>query len=569
MGCYVPKKIHLKEKGLARRMIQNQSIQSQENSQFDVTKISGIVVSTDFLDALFNIEKKYHLDMRYSLHKNETHPRKLHHVLKSDLITALALHLSCNTAGVIREVTLYRLYRERVSKIFPISFQEFLYSIEKFELNELIGKTKNPYTNRISININYFVNAEKSTEKPIPLRYITVNPSVILSKEFLKLSVSHWKVYFGLIWRAGSNKNYNHRVLFDKVVEEGKSLHQGGLKQFLLKQQNSDVRKVIYDLVTISIGEHGPLILHTEKDNLMDKKFNRWHEANYRLNPNYHTYKKEGEKVRFPLEPIETYTRQANYIQNAMEKEGIGELATTELKGQYNGSLYRNIVYILKDQSRKMINHAIFKLKEYWKETGVLPYDLENFVKRSIRYIREAEYTKIIREEGLYDYLVYGYKNGAQRDQRVFDFINYMSRYSIREFRFMCKEGSEVLDRWFTEKGLGEGYRYYKELDFVPGIRAFRKLASELKVDVEAYENLEERILETINKVNPSEYAGILNMFRGRLENLPKVKEIKPATYYGFKLEAFLTTQYNNFKERTRNAWKYAQVKYTENEVEA
>lgn len=550
-------------------MIQNPSIQSQENSQFDVAKISGIVVSTDFLDALFDIEKKYHLDKSYSLHKDEAHPRKLHHVLKSDIITALALHLACNTAGVIREVTLHRLYQERVSKIFSMSFQEFLYSMKKFELNELIRKTENPYTNRITICINHFLNMEKTTEKPIPHRYVTVHPDVILSKEFQKLSISHWKVYFGLIWRAGSKRYYNHRVLFDKVVEEGKSLHHGGLKQFLLKQQNSDVRRVIYDLATKPLGEHGPLILHTGKAPLVEKKINRWHEANYRLNPNYHAYKQEGEKVRYPLEPMETYKRQSTYIQSVMEKEGIGELASVHLKGKYHGSLYRNLVYILKDQSRKMINHAIFKLKEYWHETGYLPYDLEVFVKRSIRYVREAAYTKILREEGLYDSLVYGYKNGAERDQRVFDFINYMSRYSIREFRALCKEGSDVLARWFTEQGLKEGYRFYPELDFVPGIKEFRKIASELKVDVDAYENLEARILKNINEIHTSEYAGLLKGFTGSLKNLPKAKKIGPATQYGFKLEVFLTNQYNNLKERTRNAWKYFQAKADSSEVKA
>ncbi|WP_281368293.1 hypothetical protein [Neobacillus endophyticus] len=38
-------------------MLQNQSILCQENSGFDVTKISGIVVSAEFLSALFDIKK--------------------------------------------------------------------------------------------------------------------------------------------------------------------------------------------------------------------------------------------------------------------------------------------------------------------------------------------------------------------------------------------------------------------------------------------------------------------------------------------------------------------------------
>ncbi|MCM3443594.1 MULTISPECIES: hypothetical protein [Metabacillus] len=537
-------------------MVQNLSSFSQEENQFDPLKITGFVVSSDFISALFDIEKNYHKDMRFSLLKNETHPRKLHHVLKSDLITTLSLHLTCNTVGIIREITLHRLYVERVSKISSLSFQEFLYSIEKLKLNDLITITENPYTKRINIAINYFINTRKSDEKPIPHRYITVNPTIIFSDEFQKLSISHWKVYFGLIWRAGSNKNYKHSVYFDRNVDLEKSLHMAGLKQFLLKQQNSDVRRVIQDLTTISIGAHGPLLKHTGNAPLIQSKFNRFHKANYMLNPKYHLHKLAKEKVRHPLEVKETYPRQARAIEEEMIKEGIGELASTELKGKYNGSLFRNLVYILKDQSRKMINHAVFQLKREWEETGKLPYDLESFVQKSIRYTREALYTKIMRQEGLYDYLIYGYKKGAQRDQRIYDFLNKMSKYSVREFRIMCKEGAEVLDRFFTEKGLGSGYRYCEDINYIPGIQLVREEASRLKVDIDAYEEFEEKIHGIVEKIeNPLEYSAVSRMMHSKLEDLPKAKQIKPATHYGFRLEDFLVNQYKNLKFRIRNAW--------------
>ncbi|NLP52188.1 hypothetical protein [Bacillus sp. RO1] len=512
---------------------------------FEKTSVKGIIVPVEFIYELFSVEKQYNLKETFisSLSSRE---RRLHHVTKSDIMTALSLFVTCNASGVISEVTPHRLYKERVAHLFPLSFQEFYTSLEKFQHLSLIRVEKNEYTKRISIAINHFINKEKSPEgkKPILHRYVVVHP-IVFNQKFIKMPVGSWKLY--LLQLCRSYKSYRSYNFADVNVFTEKPVYHFSLKSLLLKQQNSDVKNVIKELVDTELADGQSLFIRPLSAPLFERRGKRYEKANLMINPAYILYKTPKEEYRFPLQPEETYPRQASFIETEFASEGVGELTSETLKGQYKGSLFKNLVYILKDQSRNAIRHAVKEIAELWKETKQLPYNMEQFVEKSIRHKREIDYKRILREERIYDYLIYGYKRGAVQEDRIFTFISTLSHLSLKEFRHVSRIAYKKLTAIYATSQSDLQYRTNPDLDCIPGIELVRQRAGQLKVSTNAYEALE---FEFIGKVLPftkeDELHKLPSIMMKKLNTLEREKNVFIKTPFGFKLEKFLLDEYNN-----------------------
>ncbi|MCM3619721.1 hypothetical protein M3936_19305 [Sutcliffiella horikoshii] len=515
---------------------------------FEKSFVKGIIVPVEFIYQLMSVEKQYKLKETFTSTLS-SRERRLHHVTKSDIMTALSLFVSCNASGVISEVTPHRLYKERVAHLFPLSFQEFYTSLEKFKHLSLINVDRNEYTKRISIAINYFINKEKSLEgkKPILHRYVVVHP-IVFNQTFIKLPASAWKLY--LVQLSRSHKSYRtYNFAEEKDVAE-KPIYQSSLKTLLLKQQNSDVKNVIMELIDTKL-EGQALFVRPLSAPLFERRGKRFEKANLMINPVFILHKVPKEEYRFPLHPEETYPRQASFIENEFAREGVGELTSGTLKWKYKGSLFKNLVYILKDQSRKAIKHAVTEIAELWKESRQLPYNIEQFVEKSIRHKREIEYKRILREEQIYDYLVYGYKRGSKQEDRIFTFINTLSHLSLKEFRAVSRIAYKKMTAMYATTKSELRYRTNPDLDRIPGIELVRQRAEQLKISTNAYEALE---YELIGKVLPytkeDELHTLPIIMMKKLDSLEREKHVFVKTPYGFKLENLLLEEYNKNRFR-------------------
>ncbi|MFE7064196.1 hypothetical protein ACFVAD_18865 [Sutcliffiella sp. NPDC057660] len=513
---------------------------------FNKDSVNGIIMSVDFLYEMFNVEKQFNKREKF-LASLISRDRLLHHITKADILTALSLFISCNASGVLSEITVHRLYTERVKKLFPLSFQEFYTSLEKFDKLTLISKKKNEYTNRVTITINHYINKEKSEDgkRPVLNRFIVIHPFVF-GDGFLSMSVSSWKLY--LLQLCRSTKQYRSYNFFETKLEQEQPVYKTDLQTLLLKKQNSDVKKVVIELLKTKVSGEETTFCRPLSVPLFEKKGNCYVRANLIINPNLVLYKQPKINYRFPLQPEETYTRQANFIEKEMSQEGIGELSSALLKGRYNGNLFRNLVYILKDQSRNAVRHAIKEVSELWKETKRLPYNLETFVERSIRHKKEMDFKRVLREEDIYDYLVYGQETAVKREERTFTFINHMSHLNMREFRAVCRAGYKKLVSYYSSEFSTPQYTTNPDLDWIPGIDLVRQKAEQFKISPAAYEKLEFEYIGKIIKHTTKEDALTLPSIMMRQIGSLERKRVSPKPPYGFKLEKLLLGEYEKMR---------------------
>ncbi|MFC0273763.1 hypothetical protein ACFFIX_20460 [Metabacillus herbersteinensis] len=514
-------------------------VQNTESSLQD--KIyTHVALSAEFLRALYNIELKYNSDITFPIvEEGATRSRSLHHLTTCDIVTTIVLHVACNSIGQIRETNPHNLYTERLCKLFhdPITYQEFKISLKKLELNSLIEVVKNKYTKRYTIQLNHFFNKEKERVE----RYVIAHP-VVFSKGFTNLSISHIKLYFSLIWQQGNNKEFKFsRVLdaSDRIEAKCSDVIMSDLKSMLHKQQNSDVRRVLYDLISFQLVNDQALFEKIPGQLLLTKKGKRFYKVQVRLNPYYYSQAKKGDLYRIPLEPQETYQREAQYIRQEINLKKIGELEVL-----YKGKLFRELLYILKDRSKAAINHSISAIQEYVNYYGKFPYDLQNFVIQSIKHLSIINYSKIAREEGLLNYITHNKEKPIDREIRMFDFVSKMSYYSLREFRRMCKIATPILEKFHTKAAVHEPANYEDhfigELDAIKGIGIVRQIAVRSNVDPIEYSSLEQRIVDLLKSLSEKEIAKLLMEGVADLTRL----DVVPDLPNDFDLEHFLINEY-------------------------
>ncbi|QAS54799.1 hypothetical protein [Halobacillus litoralis] len=503
---------------------------------------SPIAMSADFLKQLFNIEKRYEEGITYPIvNDGSVRTRKLHHITMADIMTAIILNISCNTVGEIRETNPHNLYSERMEKLYqnPVTYQEFKNTLKKFELNELILVKKDKYTKRYTIRLNHFVDDESGKVG----RYIML-PHFVFSHFFTdQLSVSHMKLYLALAWQQGNKKKFMFtRVLDpnDKTPNKKDDIITSALKQLLHKQQNSDVKNIIIELLSWK-GPNGQTLLHHVPGHPpITKRGRSFYKANLQLNPYFHRAVKKGETYRFPLAPKETYQREAKYIANLLNNERIGELVSL-----YNGSLFRDLLYILKDRSKKAIKHAILAIKEYVNYKGKFPPNIQEFTIDAVRHNTVIDYIRIAREEGILDYVLFGYKQPHERERRRYEFVSKVSYFSLRVFRRMVQLAKPTLQNHFgktayTEKDYESSFS--PQLNELKGIEVLRHLAIRQNVSPAEYELVEKSAIKEWN-TGAIDYKTLCDKMIQQVRSLNTVT-VKPDLPYKFQMEDFMIDEY-------------------------
>ncbi|PGT82210.1 hypothetical protein [Bacillus sp. AFS040349] len=504
--------------------------------------ITQVAFSSEFLRQLFNIELHYSLGETFSIVEEGTiRTRKLHHLMTSDFITSIVLHVSCNTMGEIRETNPHNLYNERLCKLFqaPITYQEFKHSLKKLELNNLIQVSKDPYTKRYHYKLNFFVNENTGKAE----RYVVAHP-VIFTEAFTNLPVTHIKMYFALIWQQGNKSEF----LFTRVMDSKDQLENKSdiifmdLKTLLHKQQNSDIRRVLDDLITIPLCNDQPLFHSLPGEQLVIKRGKRFFKIQVRLNPYYHKSVEKGGMYRYPLTPQESYKREASTIQKELEEHKIDELRVL-----YKGKLFKDLLYILKDRSKSTIKHAIQAIKEHVNFYNKFPAEIQQFVIKAIRHKSIINYTKIAREEGVYDYITFKCKKPLDKENRIYEFVSRMSYYSLRVFRKMCRVALPILKKYHskTEYSESDYANYYNiKLDSIMHIDIVRGVAIRKKVHPSEYGEIENLAADMMLK--NTDIKGIAEFMLNKLNTLEPVKSA-PKLPYAFNLEQFMIDEYTHF----------------------
>jgi hypothetical protein len=516
-----------------------------ENEHFFKENISKVLISVPFLDALF----KKDIDFRKSpLFHYGRSSVKLYHVTRSDILATIALFISCNTVGEIKEITINRLYEKRVKPLFGtyFSYQEFILSIHKFQELQLVELSSNSITKKTNIKINYFLQEGSNSSFPRPERYVTLHP-FIFEEEFLRQSIDIWKIYLRYIVQCNNNPNPRY-YYFNQSKENFISfLQSSDLLSFLHKRENHQVKKVFEKITSLEIQEgKGPLFTSSGNGPLFVKRFNKFHEVGIRINENYLVSKQDikTSSARFPLTPEETYVRESNFIRSYLESIGAGELFNTELKGKYSGSLARNLVYRLKSYSKSLIRLALDELAAEFKMFSRIPNNLDAFISNAIRFKKQTEFKKVLRKENLYPLLVKGW-HGPDKENRIFDFLNAVSPLKMNEFKAFCRHGYKSLQAAYEVSKVEEAhYECCPRISHIPGVDLLRRTAYKLDVDPLAYQEQEEQLEKLLPHAKDStEEGNLIHTIFKRLVGLKK-HESKTILISKVKLENLLMDEW-------------------------
>jgi hypothetical protein len=530
-------------------IVKNPDQKSQDNlsekEHFSKKNISKVLISVRFLDVLFEKD----IDFRESpvFHYGRSSV-KLYHVTRSDILTTLALFISCNTVGEIKEITFNRLYEKRVKPLFGtyFSYQEFILSIHKFQELQLVELSHNSITKKTNIKINYFLQEGSNSSLPRPERYVTLHPFVF-EEEFLRQSIDIWKIYLRYVVQCNNNPSPRY-YYFNQPKENFISfLQSSDLLSFLHKKENHQVKKVFEKITSLEIQEgNGPLFTSSGNGPLFVKRFNKFHEVGIRINENYLVTRQDSKRAaaRFPLTPEETYIRESAYIRSYLESIGAGELYQTELKGKYSGSLARNLVYRLKSYSKSLIRLALDELAAEFKMFSRIPSNLDAFISNAIRFKKQTEFKKVLRKENLYPVLVKGW-DGPDRENRVFDFLNAVSPLKMNEFKAFCRHGYKALQAAYEESQIEEKhYECCPSISHIPGVDLLRRTAFKLDVDPLAYQEQEEQLEKILpNAKDSTEQGHLIHTIFKRLSGLKK-HESKAILIGKVKLENLLMDEW-------------------------
>ena len=483
---------------------------------------SAVIITNDFLNALFNIEKSFDNKETFSIIKNgEPRNYLLNHLTHADFQTMTILFkISFASTGTILNVRNHDIY-QRLCDYYekPISAADFYASLKKFELHKLIDITYIPEIKLYNIKLNHYHQPE--TDK---IGFFSVYHPIIFSEDFHGLTIGQKKLFYSITMQQHGNKNRQYERLLDGSTHDHFRFY--GLKEFLHRKEVTHIRDIMEPLKQKLSQEREPLF---SKADLIKKisggrEINRYVKAVFSINSDYLVSYHKGEFYHDPLSPKPVYTRISNFIHTLLNNFGIGELYYLR-----NGLDFFQAVRYLKDFSFKVIRHAIYQLRHFVAKNKHYPNHIIEFLKQETRLKQEAVWLDVARKANIYEFIAY-YEKGESRAQRETSFISEMSRYGIKAFKKACKLAYPRLMEIYTadphEKLTVEDYRCHTLLDQVNGIVAARLYAFNRKVDLLAYERLEYKAAELLEKqLNNGEEddLAITNFLLERVETLPKI----------------------------------------------
>lgn len=524
------------------------------NPAFSKENVHRVLVSAAFMDQLFQNDQFYKNSPTFQHGSSSV---KLYHVTRSDILTAISLFISCNTVGEINEITYNRLFEQRIKPLYNkfLSYQEFVLSIHKFSELKLLKISQNPITKRYNLKINHFLQEGSDSSAPVPERYISLHP-FIFEERFLRQSIDYWKMYLRYIVQCNMTSSPRYYYFNQDKENYISHLQSSDLRTFLNKKENHQVKQVIQKLTSVEIlpGE-GPLFTSTGNGPLITKRFKRFHEVGLKINPSYLSHRSITTEARFPLAIEERYQRESKFIQNYLEALGVGELYHVELKGKFNGSLAKNLVYRLKSYSKGMVKIALDELAAEFKMFKRIPSNLDAFISTALRFKKQTEFKRILRDENLYTLLIRGWK-ATEREDRIYEFLNVLSPLKVNEFKAFCRHGYKSLKATYQRSTISEGdYRCSVELDNIPGIDLLRRTAYKLEVDPLEYNKQEESLAKLIPlATDNTEVGSLIHTVFKRLNSLGKHQgshlDLGKVKLESILLDEWLKTGSKHFQKR-------------------
>ncbi|MFC3882009.1 hypothetical protein ACFOU2_00085 [Bacillus songklensis] len=495
-------------------------------------KTEPITINYGFMNALFNIELRYGSGEMFPITKHQEQSKQryrlLHHLVRSDFYTAILLQTVCHANTYeINNVNYASLYDALCAWYEdPISFHDFVISLKKFELLNLIMLSNKRDNGRFDVQLRI---QEKDT-------FFVVAPTIIFTKKFTDLTVSHWKLFFAALLQTGKDK---HKLIFRYFDnDKNENMMHKGLKQFLHKQQSSDVKRLIEELLVLPVCNGQPLLARP-KDQLTYKKSGRkYHIAYFVLNPELILPHQKGRKYHFPIQPSIKFSRFARFIKHEMEKMGLSEHFL------FNFDLLDQVISTLKPKGKVIARHVLHKVKEYVNEHKFLPERLKDFMESISRSRMRAVIENLAREEKIHQWIAPHLK-GEAKEHRIYEFINRMSFFAPTTLRKMFRRAYSYLQKYYTTLAL-YSYTDYCNVEFferMPMIKEIRQTAARKKVCPVSYAALEREAMDIWHS-HPEweEWEAVKNIGQWLLEEVEKLEAKDTMAYLpdGIVLEDLL-----------------------------
>lgn len=448
-------------------------------------KTEPITLNYGFMNALFNIELEFESGEVFSITKNQKTSkqryRRLHHLVRSDFYTAVLLQTVCHaTTYEINNVNYASLY-DALCMWYedPISFHDFVVSMKKFQLLGLITLSNKRDNGRFDVQLRI---QEEDT-------YFIVAPTVIFTKKFTDLTVSHWKLFFAALLQTGRDKHKLIYRYFDND-EKGNMMHKG-FKQFLHKQQSSDVKRLIEELLVLPIYKGQPLFVRPKGQLTYKKNGRKYHIAYFVVNPELVLPHQKGRKYHFPIQPSIKFSRFARFIKHEIEMLGLSEHFLSSL------DVLEQVISTLKSKGKVIARYVLHKLKEYVKEHRFLPEQLKDFMESVSRSRMKAVIENLAREEKVHQWIAPHLK-GEAKEHRTYEFISHMSFFAPTTLRKMFRRAYSYLQKHYTTLAL-YSCSDYCDVEFferMPMIKEIRQVAARKKVCPVSYAALEKEAIE-------------------------------------------------------------------------
>ncbi|WP_027416575.1 hypothetical protein [Aneurinibacillus terranovensis] len=483
---------------------------------------SAVVVVQSFMNALFNIEKDFHTQEKYTVSENaDSKEYLLHHVTNADLQFAIILQKVCNTLGYIRNVFPHDIYR-KICEYFetPIVESQFYASLTKFLKHKLIEKKKDPYTGRYDFKLNHYLHPETGK-----VGFFVLLPPLVFTEEFTKLDLAKKKLFYSVYIQQQS------QPVLERLLEnvEAKDVQFSGLFTFL-HRDTSQLKRLMAELTTEPIFHQVPLFKKAE----LLKYRGKYYKAILAIHPDIQLKGKDnaGEKYHDVFTSRHTYPRVLKLITSYLHAAGIGEVAAIE------GETLNQLVSVLKRSGARVIRYAIDRLKEFFAEKGVLPSNIVGFVKNEVKLKTKAAILGIVRKHKLQSFVVPHCQSRTEKLNREDEFASVLSHLPLQTLERICRVASRHLHAGFTRPSSTVSYRDYSMPTGIerPEIIAIRHYAFLQKKDPQEYILLE---MQAAKKAREMDSVMFREWMMDQVNDLPNINSI-PAVERDFKLEQYI-----------------------------
>ncbi|MFC5449143.1 hypothetical protein ACFPOG_12795 [Paenibacillus aestuarii] len=502
-----------------------------------------VVCPYDFMNAVFNIEKKYGSNEKFTIIKDGV-PRHhlLHHLNNADLQLATILLKTCNTNGKITQVSRYSIYESLVEHYEnPIQAAAFYTSIEKFKLHGIITETKTEHTGKYNYQLNPYLNPETGK-----IGMFVALPSLVFTKEFdANLDIAQKKLFYSVYIQQ--NEKYKPADPIVRNLHTHKENVQfSGLYNFLHRKDPYQVRMVLDGLLE-TLVQGKPLFSRAQ----MLKSGKAYYKAEFLINPEIFPSKEEkGIPLHEPIPVRLVYPRKSNFIRKLLAEWKISELVLFHKQGKS----FLDLVHILKNQGYRVIRHAIYQIKKFFDETNRLPADFVKFIEKEIRSKTLSSVMSAACKMGVVDFIA-PIQNTEERKNREFDFASSLSRHHIgvRKIEKMFAMALPLLKELYGRPAIEHlaltdyrvSYPALLEIELGQVVNLARVKALKSNKHPRHYVALEENAVDVYHRElrDGIDFRDYSEWFLREVEKLPEI-EIVPVLPLDFKLEDFIVQKF-------------------------